>query len=341
MNRTVRRALTVAAVVSSLFVSANALASPWTVPKDELSLQLGFDFGFASHEFLPDGTYQRFPLDGKLTSSNLRLSGRYGFTSRLELAAELNVKALSFVADPLIPVLQTCDEDSLELGCIRRDVKSFSDTQLGVADLYLTGRYNLLRGNLAIANEVRVKLPTGYKAPAGTFSDEPTLEIDDDVTLGDGQADLEDSILLGLFIPPTRTFARLDVGFRLRFGGAGHQVIGGARIGQFLGPHVVLFAGGSGAYTVVDGDVIGQTFISTTDGLAAQDVAIGENTIPVDLRLEKDILQVEGGLLLLPAERIEIQAAYSQIVLGANVSAIQTVSLSTVLSFPNLTANAE
>lgn len=314
-----------------------ASASPWTVPKDKLLLSLNYDFAFAENEFLPDGTYQSFPLDGQFTSSTLRVAGRYGFTSRLELSAELNVKTVTYTADPIIPVFaDNPDPEPLEVGDARASIKDFSSTVIGPADLFFTIRYNFVRGLFAFANETRVKLPTGYEPPSGTFNDE--LEVADDVALGDGQTDIEDSLLFGLFIPQTRTFGRADIGFRFRFGGPGHQAIGAVRVGQYVGEHVVLFAGTSGAYTVNEGEPIGDTFIATKDNLQADEVLIGDNTIPVELRLDKDWLQVEGGLLFLPKPGLEIQASYSQVLLGANIAAIHSVSIGTAIHFDNLTA---
>ncbi len=315
-----------------------AAASPWTVPKDKLLLSLNYDFAFAQNEFLADGTYQSYPLEGRFTSSTLRIGGRYGFTSRFELAAELTVKTVTYSADPIIIALPD-EPDPIDLPAARASVTDFSNTLVGPADLFLTGRYNFVRGLFAFANETRLKLPTGYEKPSGTFTE--TFEVDDDLALGDGQTDLEDSLLFGVFVPMTKTFGRADVGFRLRFGGPGHQAIGALRIGQFVGQHVVLFAGSSATYTVTKGDVIGQTFVSNVDDLQAADVEVGVNTIPVDFRLDKDFLHVEGGVLFLPSPGVELQASYSQIIWGANVAAIQSVSIGTAIHFDNLTAESE
>ncbi len=332
-----QRCLWPLAALAVFLLPMPASASPWTMPKDELLFTLGYDFQFAEDEFLPDGTYQSFPLDGRFTSSTLRAGFRYGFTSKLEVAAELTAKAVQYTSDPAIVALP---EDTVDLATAREAVLDFSASRLGPADLFLTGRYNFIKSTVAIANETRLKVPTGYTAPQGTF-DEETGAIADDVALGDGQADLEDSILFGVFIPPTRTFARLDAGFRLRFGGPGHQLIGGAKIGQFIGDHFVLFAGGSGAYTVNDGKVIGQTIVATRDDLQADDIDAAEDLAPLDLRLDKDILAVEGGLLLIPVPGIEIQVAYSQIVLGSNVAAIRSVTVGTALRFKDVAGSSE
>lgn len=71
----------------------------------------------------------------------------------------------------------------------------------------------------------------------------------DDVTLGDGQIDIEQSILFGGFVNITQTFFRADadIGGRLRMGAPGHQFLGAFKVGQFIGPRVVIFANIDGA----------------------------------------------------------------------------------------------
>jgi hypothetical protein len=81
-----------------------------------------------------------------------------------------------------------------------------------LGDIRVSGRWQLFRTSLAGALELRLKTPTGYDAPAGTFgrdrrNAEDFLEnvvsyvkpenVSDDVTLGDGQLDIGGAILLG------------------------------------------------------------------------------------------------------------------------------------------------
>lgn len=318
--------------------SSPGWASPWTLPDDELLLAVSYDFQFADHEFLPDGSYQRLPLEGRFVSNTLRLGARYGFTDRLELGAEANFKQATFTAQP---VLLALPDDNDDLRAVRSELKNFSRTEIGAADVWFTGRYNFYRGVVVLTNETRLKLPTGYPGPEGTFDPE-TFEVADDLALGDAQTDLEDSLLLGFFVPPTRTFGRIDAGFRLRFGGPGHQVIGSIKAGQFLGEHFILFAGAGGAYTVTEGEIIGQTFVSTEpDGLDTVDVVPGENTIPVDLRYDKDWLNVEAGLIFVPVRGVELQLAAARTVIGTNITATNALFVSTAVRMQELTADED
>ena len=333
----VRYRLRVAGFVAAAILSfaARAQASPWTLPKDELLLSVNYDFQLADDEFLPDGSFQRFPLEGRFVSNTLRLGTRYGFTPKFELGGEANFKAVTYTAQP---VLLAIPEDSEDLRAVRGELKNFSQTQVGAADVYVTGRYNFYRRLVVLTNETRLKFPTGYPAPQGTF-DLDTFEVQDDLALGDAQTDIEDSILFGFFVPATRTFGRLDAGFRFRFGGPGHQAIGSVKAGQFVGKHFIFFAGTGGALTVIEGDIIGKTFVSTEpDGLDTVDVEVGVNTIGVDLPYDKDWLNVEGGLIFLPVPGVEVQLAYSKTVFGRNIPASHGIFLGTAVRLQDLTA---
>jgi hypothetical protein len=104
------------------------------------------------------------------------------------------------------------------------------------AALLFVGRAQLVASHpFVLATELRMKTPTGYDRPSGTFGARPTSAADflanvttyarpdnvsDDVTLGDGQLDLSATVLVGVSLGP-RVFLRADGGYVLRFGGAG------------------------------------------------------------------------------------------------------------------------
>src|SRR5690606_5453497 len=86
-------------------------------------------------------------------------------------------------------------------------------------------------------------------------------------TLGDAQTDLTQSLLIGLSIPRTGTFARLDGGLRLRFGAPGHQAVGGFKLGQLIGRDTIVLAGVRGFYTLTEGEQIGVTMVARDPGV--------------------------------------------------------------------------
>ncbi len=87
-----RRGGSVAALLASiatLLLAAPAVASPWTLPKAHGALAIKTDFQLASGEWLITGGHQRFPLNGRFFSANLRLGLRYGITDRFEIGGSL------------------------------------------------------------------------------------------------------------------------------------------------------------------------------------------------------------------------------------------------------------
>lgn len=332
-----------AAVVglSVIALGGNAFASPWTLPKDDLSLTLGFDFQQATEEYQTDGARREFPLDGTFTSQTLGLGLRYGFTDRLELELDVQLKSVAYKAEPVVlrfaPGVETVD-----LQGARDAVYDFSESVIGLGDITLAARYNLYRRPMGvISTETRAKLPGGYRAPGQTFRDptnaSPNAQ-EDDVTLGDGQTDLEQSILFGGYVPATRTFARAGLGVRLRFGAPGHQAIGDAKVGQFIGKSLVVFGGVRGAFTVIEGDTLGTTFVVTRNNVTSQNIR--DSDIRRDLlSLDKDFLQTEAGLLVVLSSDAEMQVVYSYIPVGKNISAIHSVSVGMTIRIPELTAD--
>lgn len=312
----------------------SACASPWTLNENELSIALNFDFQVATHEHLITGEFQRFPLQGEFTGSTMRLGARYGFSERFEGELEINFKHVAFSADPVIfEVPETTDLRSL-----RESVFDFSQSEIGAADVFLGGRYNFFNsGSIVVTQEVRLKFPTGYESPRETFigSDENPLNIADDVALGDGQTDLQSSLLFGAFIPATRSFFRAGAGFRFRFSEPGHQVIADAKLGQLLGSKFVAFVGTRFDYTVTEGQVIGQSFISNSP----EDSGLNfdsDSVDAIDLTLDKDALAVEAGILFVAAAGVEIVGTYSYIPWGDNIPALHTVSAGVIARLPDL-----
>lgn len=324
--------------LSAVVCASQAWASPWTLPKDELSFSAYHDFQTATQEYRGDGTRQEFPLDGQFYGNTLAMGARYGFTPRLELEIDAHFKAVSYVSEPVIIALP---EDSADLQTARDSILNFTQAELGLGDVYLAARYNLARNRVgAITSETRFKLPTGYKAPGQTFRDNTPSDdgIDDDVTLGDGQMDIEQSLLFGVYAPATRTFGRAGVGVRLRMGAPGHQAIADAKVGQYLGQSLMVFAGVRGALTVVEGDSLGLTYVTTRNNVTPDNIRLTD--IKTDeLFLDKDFVQTEAGLLLFLTDLVELQAAYSYIPVGKNISTIHSFSLGTTIRIPELTAH--
>lgn len=325
----------------ALLWAAPAAGSPWTLKRGTAAVHASFDFSLATSEFLDGGGERSFPLRGRYSGATLDLGARVGLTDRLELEASLPVRVVTYTADPaIIRPYEGSDPDEA-LAHYQRNVLDFSQSGAGVGDLSLAARYRLLLDPLAIAGELRLKAPTGYRGPEGTFGPTPATvrefqasggdvvapeNIRDDVTLGDGQLDVAAQLLLGAAFS-TGTFVRAGGGYNLRFGGAGDQLLGHLRIGQALGRKVLLYAFGNVAYSVQKGRSVGVTIIATDPDLPATAYARGANTEPIVRRLETDAVDVGGGLIWRIAGPVELNLSYGRTVWGKFTAATQTASL--------------
>ncbi|MEM1348665.1 MAG: hypothetical protein AAGI01_08935 [Myxococcota bacterium] len=341
--------------------SSPASASPWTLPQHELVLSSNLSFARADEEFLQrDGsnppTRQAYALNGVFTSASLNLSTRYGFTDRFEMEAQVAIKQVSYEADPVIIEAagfvgedtgsgNTGDRlinDGTTLGDVRRGVIDFDAQRFGPADGQLFLRYNLLRRAVVITPELKIKLPLGYDGPQGTFESIPpesgTFIVADDAVLGDGQIDVQGSMLFGTYIPISRTFIRADVGYNFRADTPGDQLVANAKAGQFLGDSLIIFAGVNFARTLFEGSPIGDSFITSEPEQSVFEFDFG-NTVAetvVPLRIDRDFTIVEGGIIL-AIEKVELQFSYQQVVEGANFGVLRTFNFGFTTSLPDAT----
>ncbi|MGM0557474.1 MAG: hypothetical protein ACQEVA_13910 [Myxococcota bacterium] len=332
------RTLKAILVVAISITPSLAWASPWTLPNDEFVLGLDYNLQIADEEFLQDGTLQQFPLEGQFESSSIRLNGRYGFTENFEGAFTATFKQVTYESDPLLlEIPQDATRES-----INDDILDFSRSNAGAGDLLLHGRYNFVRSAILITTETELKVPTGYEQPAGTFAEgeEPSAStIEDDVTLGDGQTDLTQSMLFGTYIPSSRTFMRLDLGYSVRFGSPGHQAVGLFSIGQFIGENVLIFASVDSAYTLFDGESIGTSVITRSPEKQAGELT-PDDLVDVPITLDRDVVKVEAGGIV-SVRDIEVRVGYGQILWGRNIPRIQSFNLGLVYSIDNLTGELD
>ncbi|MEC9440237.1 MAG: hypothetical protein VYE40_03940 [Myxococcota bacterium] len=331
----------VAATLSSL--PSLASASPWTLPQHELVVSSDFTFSRATHEYLGDGTRQSYALSGRFSSSTLTLSTRYGLTDRLELELRPSFKHVAYDADSVIldcvPGLLDCD-GMYDLEEARANIIDFDSTQTGPADLDGSVRYNLHKGHIVVTTEVGVKIPMAYRKPEGTFDDVSTLTVGDDVTLGDGQIDVRAGLLVGGFIPITRSFLRADAFYNHRFAEPGDQVIASAKVGQFFTDHVIAFTGVRWAKTVTEGKSLGTTFVDTDpDNNPAESYEYAK-VEQRDLFLDRDFTTVELGVIL-KKDRFEFQLRLEEVIDGKNYGDLSSVSIGFVAALPDATRQRE
>jgi len=328
----IRSAALSACVVSLLTPAVGA--SPWTLPRGTVVFQGTFQYQTASREFFEQGPSRNFPLAGRYVGNAFTLGLRAGITDRLELDISLPIRTVSYTSDPVLLAEPAAGSMQSAGDFYRRNIINLSRTATGIGDLYLSARYRIALRPFAFAFGLRVKAPTGYVGPSGTFGDRPRSasefamsperyaspeNVRDDVTLGDGQLDLMPELLLG-YAFRTRTFLRADLGFNGRFGGAGQQVVGALRAGQSVGSSLVFYAWAQAYLSVTDGRVIGVSVAAQDPDLPASEYLGTRNLLLRDLRLERDLVEVGVGAIVRINRDVELNLGYSRGLWGRNVA---------------------
>jgi hypothetical protein len=342
------------AVAAVMVCSAHVDASPWVLRPGRIATSAGVYYQYANSEFFAEQANARgvfgevpFSLGGQFHSGTMFVGMRAGVAERFEFELNVPFRLVSYTADPVILLPRPMGFIGDEADYYRRNIINLSRATAGVADINLALRYQLFsRSPFVLAAELRLKMPTGYAAPAGTFGERPTSAADflaragelvrpenirDDVTLGDGQLDVTTSLLAGVALR-TGTFVRLDASFVARTEGAGQQLQGAFRVGQSIGRLFVFFAGVSGQVSVTQGRVIGISVAAQDPLVPAEQYGRANdptfNLLLREVRLDRDMLDVSGGFILRMSPSTELNLAYTRTMLGRNVSATNTLSLS-------------
>ena len=315
------------ALLATLTLAAPAAASPWTLPKASGAVAIKTDFQLANHEWLITGEHQRFPLQGRFFSANLRLGVRYGITDRFEIGGSLALSHVQYDADEVFlgePVSKEFDE-LVSNADVVDNILSFDRRATGISDVEVMVRYRITPPKLwrfVAAPELHLKIPTGYRRPAGTFGDDGALA--DDVTLGDGQLDITARMHVGV-VPHPRLFVRGDVGFRLRMFGPGQQIVGGLKIGGRIGAFLIPFAGADIEHSLNEGQVIGVSVTTTTPEKQARDLRASDLVL-TDYRLDRTVLRPTVGVIL-SFPKYELEVGYTTVAWGRNVAQVHVVQL--------------
>lgn len=338
-----RSSVMILIVALGVGVGASAMAgSPWVLKEGDSVLQFDFRAERADREYLPDGTNQKFPLEGRYASQSLFFSLRHGLGNDLEASVAMAYKSVSYTSDP-VSIFAS------EGGPQIIPTFSFSDHIEGLADVHTSVRYNAYKGAVLVTPELKLKIPTGYQPPSGTFeNNDPGLKtdeggnplentegdvpIEDDVTLGDGQVDVTASVLFGAFASATKSFARAGVGFNYRFGDPGHQIVYDAKLGQLIGKRVVAFVGIQGAKTITEGEIIGTSFATKSPSADASKFLLEDFVFIEDLRVDRDFLEASFGALI-RAGAYEVILSGSKVLDGSNTAEIVSTSLATSYKF--------
>lgn len=324
---------------------ARPASAQWTLPQGQLVVSTGFDFQYADSEFFGMGSEPRseraFPLDGQYYGAQMTLDARLGLTDDLELELLVPLRVVAFTADSVLLVEQPMGSMESSLDYYQRNVIDLSTATAGLADIQAVGRYRFLREPFLLTAELRLKVPAGYDGPEGTFGAEPRsaqalvdnlgtvvtpANVSDDVVLGDGQVDLVGRLHFGVAFD-TGTFIAGDGGYNVRFDEAGHQVLASLRAGQLIEGLVLLFAGASLGMSVTEGRVIGVSVAAEDPELPATEYGGLNNLLLREVRLQRDYLDVYGGVIFRLTPAVELKLAYARTVWGRNTAAVSTFTI--------------
>lgn len=319
-----------------LLLAAPAMASPWTLGRGQLVVGAALDHQYADREYFERGGARRFPLRGRYQSTNYRIASRVGLTDRIELELAIPFRQVSYESDDVLLLPYAGDGSGFDY--YQENIIDLGQDRAGIGDLEIAGRHAFVKGSLALATELRLKTPTGYDAPSGTFGDQPKTQkaflddpgryvapenVRDDVTLGDGQLDISASLLVGYGFA-SGTFARSDIGYNLRLDGAADQALASLKIGQSITDRFLVYAESRAAISVEKGRVIGISVAAEDPSLPASEYGGLDNLVLRELRLERDALDVGGGLLLRLHENVELSAGFIATLWGHNTAATRT-----------------
>jgi hypothetical protein len=336
-----RRALACLTVCAASLCARTASASPWTLPRGTVALSGTFGYQSATQEFFEHGAPRNFPLRGRYLGTSFHLGVRVAFLDGLELELGVPIRQVTYTGDPVLLLPRPDGSTESEIDYYQRNVINLSRATSGIGDINLAARYRLVQRPFALAIETRIKAPTGYAGPQGTFGDRPTTtaeflsdvrrwitpeNVRDDVTLGDGQLDASLGLLFG-YAFRTRTFVRVDAAYNARLGGAGHQVLGAIRAGQGITDRLLIYAWAQLAYTVTQGRVIGVSVAATNPDVPAADYVGASNLLLREVRLERDALDIGGGFIVRLTRELEINLGYARTVWGRNTAAVDSLSL--------------
>lgn len=330
-----------ATALAAVACPLTALASPWTLPRGTVAFTGTFGYQTATQEFFDQGTPRNFPLRGRYVGTSFNLGVRASFIEGLEFELSVPIRQVTYTGDPVILLDRPMGSTQSELDYYQRNIINLSRAASGLGDLNLSARYRLLQQPFALAAELRIKAPTGYAPPQGTFGDRPSTNAEflsdvrrwvtpenvrDDVTLGDGQLDTSIGLLFG-YAFRTRTFVRVDGAYNIRFGGAGHQVLTALRAGQGIGERLLIYAWAQLAYTVTQGRVIGVSVAADNPDLPADQYVGANNLLLRELRLERDALDVGGGIIVRLTTEVELNLGYARTLWGRNTAAVDSLNL--------------
>ncbi len=160
------------------------ITQPVTLYKGFFRIGFTGTYGVLDRRFTEDGDKVYFPENGTGTSWDLRLTGQYGITDRLEVTTRIPFRFERLAVSSLleIPAVDTMV------------VFKFNNTGFGLSDLELGVNYQLLTENEsrpALVGKFGVILPTGEKNPTNVVDQDNY-----DLPPGDGKVTFTGDLIM-------------------------------------------------------------------------------------------------------------------------------------------------
>jgi hypothetical protein len=321
-------------------IQFEALANPWLLPPNKMTVSAKYDYAYADQEYLAtSGKLTPFSLNGEYIANTFTLGTRIGIRKWFEIEVNLPFKVVTYESDPVILLESAAGNNPRDF--YQENIINFNQSTMGFGDLQVATRFQLSKYPIATSLELAVTAPTGYSPPSGTFGDNPNdidqfIEevgdiaqpdnIQDDVTLGDGVFAFTPTLHFG-YGNSFGFFMRWSEGVKFRNQEAGDLLISEFKLGQFLKSWLLIYAGAYHEYTLTKGRPIGISVAAIDASLDAQEYSGLNNLKPILVTLDRDQLVIPVGALIKVNKKVNLSGSYSMVVWGRNVAKSHVMSI--------------
>ncbi len=300
-----KKTLLSAAVTLVVFASQLS-AGAWTQKKRGYFLKLSGNYLSTTSEFnflgkKNDIFAEHFGFtNASFRDFNISFYGEYGLSSRFTVISSLAFKSL-----------QSNRTELIGGGQLENDVAIHTP---GFSDLWLSGRYNLLKLPLVFSLQGGVKIPLGY-------AEEPS---NSGAALGTANFDGELQLLVGQSLHPTPIYLTAGGGYRTRGGRFHDEWIYSFEAGYTLKKTLfkITLDGIHNAKRPIP-DIYGMTVITPLPG--------GGGVRPVSNIGNQDVLKISPSIFYSVQQNIDVQLELINIVAGKNSITGSTFSLGIIL----------
>ncbi|MFC1890128.1 hypothetical protein ACFL4G_10265 [Thermodesulfobacteriota bacterium] len=271
------RSFSVTALLLLLVIPGIASAGAWTQPKGVMYNRMSVNYYRSTAAYGTDGGLADLDKNGVFEDYNFTWYQEYGLLERLTLITSIPYKFVHHEDD------------------------AFKSNTWGPGDIDVAARIRLFEKPFILGLQPLVKLPYGY-------------DEDEDVPIGNGQADFEIRLLFGRSLHPLPAYAGVEIGYRFRAGDPSDEIRYLAEAGCTFTPRI-------SARIKLDGT------------LSAENGAVGTAGFNQTLTNEFDLGKLEVTTIFRIRENLFIEGTWTPTVYGENTSQGHTFSLALAGTF--------